>query len=76
MISIMCTGDADRPRLVGDGARDGLTNPPVGIGREPVALVVVELLDRADQAHVAFLDEVEEGHAAAEVLLGDRDHQP
>ena len=38
--------------------------------------MVVELLDRTDQAHVAFLDEVEERHAAADVLLGDRHHQP
>src|SRR3981189_3071341 len=68
--------DADRPRLVGDGARDGLPDPPRGVGRELVALVVVELLDRPDQAHVAFLDEVEEGHAAADVLLGDRHDQP
>src|SRR2546427_2906101 len=68
--------DADRPRLVGDGARDGLPDPPRGVGRELVALVVVELLDRPDEAHVAFLDEVEERHAAADVLLGDRHDQP
>src|SRR2546425_680403 len=68
--------DADRPRLVGDGAGDGLPDPPRGVGRELVALVVVELLDRPDQAHVAFLDEVEERHAAADVLLGDRHDQP
>ena len=34
-------------------------------------LRVVELLDRADQAEVAFLDQVEEQHAAADVALGD-----
>src|SRR5438309_3018119 len=67
--------DADRPRLVGDGARDGLPDPPRGVGRELVALVIVELLDRPDEAHVAFLDEVEERHAAADVLLGDRHDQ-
>src|SRR5713226_3617915 len=69
-------GDADRSRLVGDGARDGLTDPPRRVGRELVALVVVELLDRPDQAHVAFLDQVEERHAAPDVLLGDRHDQP
>ncbi len=37
--------------------------------------MVVELLDRPDQAHVALLDQVQEGHAAADVLLGDRDDQ-
>ena len=37
--------------------------------------MVVELLDCANQAHVAFLDEIEEGHAAADVLLGNADHK-
>src|SRR2546423_3747104 len=69
-------GDADRPRLVRDRARDGLPDPPRRIGRELVALVIVDLLDRADQAHVAFLDQVEEGHAAPDVLLRDRHDQP
>ena len=36
---------------------------------------VVELLDGADEAEVALLDEVEERHAAAHVALGDGDHQ-
>ena len=43
--------------------------------RELVALAVVELLDRADEAEVALLDEVEEQHAAAHVALGDGDHE-
>src|SRR2546425_6339019 len=68
--------DADRPRLVGDGARDGLPNPPRGVGRELVALVVVELLDRPDEAHVAFLDQVQERHTPPDVLLRDRYHEP
>src|SRR5690606_32105843 len=33
------------------------------------------LLDRPDQAEIAFLDEVEHAHPAATVLLGDRDHK-
>ena len=41
-------GDADRARLIGDGAGDGLPYPPGGVGGELVALPVVELLDRAD----------------------------
>jgi hypothetical protein len=67
--------DADGARLVGDGARDGLPDPPGGVGRELVALAIVELLDRADEAQVALLDEVEEEHAAAHVALGDGDHE-
>src|SRR6266849_3384914 len=52
----------NRPRLVGDGADDSLADPPSCVGREIVAQVVVELLDRADQAYVALLDQVEEWH--------------
>src|SRR5207248_5435324 len=57
--------DADRPGLVRDGARDGLPDPPRRVGRELVTLAVVELLDRADETDVPFLDQVEEAHAAA-----------
>ena len=39
-------------------------------------LRVVELLDRADEADVAFLDQVQQGHAAADILLGDADDEP
>ena len=68
-------GHADGAALVGDGAGDRLANPPGGIGAELVAAVIVELLDGADQTDVAFLDQVEERHAATDVLLGDADHQ-
>ena len=68
-------GDADRPRLVGDRPRDRLADPPGRVGRELVAAAVVELLDRADQAERTLLDQVEEGEAAAEVTLGDRDDE-
>ena len=52
--------DADRAGLVGDGAGDGLADPPRGVGGELEALGVVELLDRPHQAEVALLDQVEE----------------
>ena len=68
-------GDADGAGLVGHGAGDGLADPPGGVGGELVALGVVELFDGADEAEVAFLDEVEEGHAAAGVALGEGDDQ-
>ncbi len=67
--------DPDGPGLVRQCPTDRLPDPPGGIGRELVALGVVELLDRADQTEVALLDQVEQGHAATAVLLGDRDHK-
>ena len=67
--------DADRAGLVGHGTGDRLPDPPGRVRREFVTLGVVELLDRADQAEVAFLDEVQESHAATGVPLGQRDDQ-
>ena len=67
--------DADGARLVGHCAGDRLADPPRRVGRELEALGVVELLDGADEAEVALLDEVEELHAAAGVALGERDDQ-
>src|SRR3712207_3883906 len=69
-------GKADRAGAVGDGAGDGLADPPRRVRREAVAHLRVELLDGPDQAGVALLDQVLEEHAATPVLLGDRDHEP
>ena len=67
--------DADGARLIGDGAGDGLANPPGGIGREFVAAAIFELIDRLHQADIAFLDQVQELQAAIGVFLGDGDHE-
>src|SRR4051794_21000593 len=67
--------DADRARLVGDGASDRLADPPRRIGRELVAAAVLELVDRLHQADVAFLNQIEELQAAIGVLLRDRDDE-
>src|SRR6266545_3795347 len=67
--------DPDDPGLVGDGPADGLADPPGGVSRELVPAGVVELLHRPEQAQVPLLGQVEEGHAAGDVMLGDGDHQ-
>ena len=67
--------DADGAGLVRDGAGDGLADPPGGVGGELVAAAVLELLDGLHQAHVALLDQVEEGEAAVGVLLRDGDDE-
>jgi predicted ATPase/class 3 adenylate cyclase len=69
-------GDPDRPRLVGDRPRHSLADPPGRVGRELEALAVVELLDRADQAERALLNQVEKGQAPPQVTLRDRDDEP
>src|SRR5205823_2071493 len=65
-------GYADRTSLVGERARDRLADPPRRIGGELVAAAIVELLDRADQAERALLDQVEQRQATPDVALGDR----
>ena len=67
---------ADRAALVGERARDRLADPPRRVRRELVAQLVVELLDRADQAEVALLDQVEQRHAGLRVVARDRHDEP
>ena len=69
-------GQADRPALVGERAGDRLANPPGRVRRKLEAELVVELLDRADQAEVALLDQVEQRHAGLRVVARDRHHEP
>src|SRR5207302_9379271 len=61
--------------LVAHRTGDGLVNPPRGVRREFIALLVVEVLDRPDETKVALLDQVEEQHPAAHVTLGDGDDE-
>ena len=68
-------GNTDGAGLVRDGAGDGLTNPPGGIGGEFVTLAVVKLVHRLNQAQVALLNQVQKQHAAAHIALGDGHHQ-
>ena len=68
-------GHADRPPLVGQGARDGLADPPGRIGGELEALAVVELLGRAHEPDRSLLDQVEEGQALVAIPLGDGDDE-
>ena len=67
--------EADGARLVGDGSGDGLPDPPGGVGGELEAAAVVELLDGAHEADVAFLNQVKERHAGPGIVLGDRDDE-
>ena len=68
-------GQPDRARVVLDRAHERLADPPHRVGRELEAAPVVELLDRADQAEVALLDQVREREAEVAVVLRDRDDE-
>src|SRR5260370_1356819 len=61
--------------LLGQGLEDRLADPPHGVRDELDPLGLVELVGRADQSQVAFVDEVGERHALVLVLLRDRDHE-
>src|SRR5579863_3083737 len=67
--------NADGARLVRDGARDGLADPPGGVSGELVAAPVFEFVGGAHQADVALLDQVQQMQSAVDVLLGDRHNQ-
>ena len=67
--------DADRARLVGDGAGDGLANPPSRVGREFVAAAPLELIRALHQADIAFLNQIQELQAAVGIFLRDGNNQ-
>ena len=67
--------NADRAGLVGNGAGDSLANPPGRVGGELEALAVVKLLHRLDQAQIPLLNQIQEQHPAAHIMLGDGHHQ-
>ena len=62
-------------RLVGDRARNRLSDPPRRIGRELIAATVFKLINRLHQANVAFLNQIEELQAAVRIFFGNRNHQ-
>src|SRR5260370_30311471 len=74
-VSTMWTGDADGAALVGDRARHRLPDPPRRVGRKLEAALILELVARAHQSDVSFLDKVEETQAAVGVALGQAHDQ-
>jgi len=68
-------GDADGADGVGERAADGLADPPRGVGREAALLLGVEALDSAEEAEVAFGDEIAEREAAVPERAGDVDDE-
>src|SRR5438270_5955515 len=67
--------DADRTRLVGNRARNGLPNPPRRVRGKLIAPAVFEFIDCLHQADVAFLNQVEKLESAIGIFLGNRNYQ-
>ena len=67
--------NADGAGLIGDAPRDGLADPPGGIGGKLVAAPVFELVHRLHQADIAFLNKIKELQPAVRVFFCNRDHQ-
>ena len=68
-------GHADCPRLVREGARGRLADPPGGVCRELEALAVIELLGGADEPDRALLDQIE-GEAVPDLGSASRSRRP
>ena len=69
-------GQADGPRLVRQRPHDRLADPPRRVRREPGAALAVELLDRAQEAEVAFLDQIRQREPAVAIAPGDLHDEP
>src|SRR5215469_10423107 len=68
-------GHPDGARLVGDGASDGLANPPGGVGGELITAAPVELVGAFHEPEITFLDQIEKLQPMMGVFLGYGDHQ-
>ena len=69
-------GQTDGLGLVGEGAFNGLLDPPGAVGGKFAAFGGVEALDGFHQTNVAFADEVKQRQADAFVIAGDFHHEP
>ncbi len=67
--------NTDGTRLIGNGSGNGLANPPGSISTEFIAAMIIEFFHGFDQPQIAFLNQIEEKHTAADVAFGNADHQ-
>src|SRR5438105_3395758 len=62
---------SDSSGLVSQRPCDPLANPPGRVGAELETLAVLEPFGRFHQAHIAFLNQIQEGQPSAAVVLGN-----
>ena len=66
---------ADGARLVRNGTRDRLPDPPCRIGREFIAFGIVEFIDRFQKAQISFLNEIQKLQPAPQIFFCNGDHE-
>src|SRR5262249_9035128 len=67
--------NANDARLLRERLQDRLTNPPHRVRDELDALRLVELMRRANETEVAFVDQIRERDALVLILLRDGYHE-
>src|SRR5260370_33465275 len=68
-------GDTNRASLIRDSTGNSLADPPGSICTELVAFGIVKLLYCSDQANIALLDQIQQPHAAADILFRYTDNE-
>mmetsp|Transcript_3220 Transcript_3220/g.7944 ORF Transcript_3220/g.7944 Transcript_3220/m.7944 type:complete len:265 (-) Transcript_3220:980-1774(-) len=68
--------EADGARLVANGARHCLPDPPVRVRGKFVTALEVKLFGATDEPHAPLLDKVLKRHRLVGIALGDGHHQP
>ena len=63
------------PAGIRNAPGDCLADPPGCVRTKFKTLCIVELVHRFHQSHVAFLNQIQERHPAADVFLGNADNQ-
>ncbi len=63
--------NTDGARLIGNRARDGLANPPDGVGGKFIAAAILKFFDAFHQTDVAFLNQIQKRLATIRVFFGD-----
>jgi len=71
LVLVVMNGRADHARLIGDGTRDRLANPPGSVRPEFKSSVRFELFDRSHQARVSFLDQITKIQSSIAIFFGD-----
>ena len=59
----------DRPRLIGDGARNCLPDPPRSIRTELITFAVIEFIDRAKKSYISLLNKIEKLHSFTHIMF-------